>query len=404
MGGIFAKSSNMNGNRMGTMEEKDTMYEKQLVLMPHLPEEIIIQILSRLSPRYLLKFRCVSKPWSVLFNNPKLVDMIKNHFIIMVRYGKDMYSIDNESLSTSSSLLDDIDSRIEKIHCPVVDNYFMINFVACCNGLFCIRTAKCHDFSLWNPSNGDYKRIPSAPDQFQVDKHSMSTLIGCGLGYDSESDDYKFVCIISNLTLNQSEAKIYSLRSNLWKPIQQISYVLSPQTHKYGVFCNGALHWLSSSSPTALIALHMTDELIRVISPPENPNFEHIGDTACIDVLDGCLGMLYCNVDLGFEVWLMKDYGKKESWTKFYSISKLAISLEMGRFGRLRRIKCLKTGEILLEIYHHSIIGGTREALVLYDPKNETSKFLKHDKDKWSSSSLSFHSYVKSSVSVSTKH
>ncbi|XP_026420483.1 F-box protein At4g22390-like [Papaver somniferum] len=309
MGGIFAKSSNMNGNRMGTMEEKETMNEKQLVLMPHLPEEIIIQILSRLSPRYLLKFR----------------------------YGKDMYSIDNESLSTSSSLLDDIDSR-------------------------------------------------------------------CGLGYDSVSDDYKFVCIISNLTLNQSEAKIYSLRSNLWKPIQQISYVLSPQSHKYGVFCNGALHWLSSSLPKALIALHMTEELIRVISPPENPNFEHIGDTACIDVLDGCLGMLYCNVDLGFEVWLMKDYGKKESWTKFYSISKLAISLEMGRFGRLRRIKCLKTGEILLEIYHHSMNGGTREALVLNDPKNETSKFLKHDKDKLSSSSLSFHSYVKSSVSVSTKH
>ncbi|XP_026416264.1 F-box/kelch-repeat protein At3g06240-like [Papaver somniferum] len=389
MGGVSSKS------KMGSMDEEENTNEKRC---PHLPAEIIIEILFRLPHRSLLKFRCVSKLWSVLFNSPKLIDTIQHNFSIMDRIRNDMYCIDNGSLS-ASSLLDGIDSRIQKIHCPVVDDHFRISFMASCNGLFCIRTTKRHDCSLWDPSRGDYERIPPPPpDPFPVDKflyRSGSTFvaIGYGFGYDSKSDDYKFVRFTSYLNLNLSEAEIYSLRSNSWKRIQHISYLLSPQTYKYGVFYNGSLHWQSSSSPKALIALHMTDEFIRGISPPENPDFEKFCNTEYIDVLNGCLSMLYSNVDLGYEVWSMKDYGNKESWIKIYSISKLSIPLETGWFGRLRRIACLKSGEILLEVFHLGMNRTTTEALVLYDMKNETSRFLKYHKD--TITSLSFHSYVK---------
>ncbi|XP_026399222.1 uncharacterized protein LOC113295081 [Papaver somniferum] len=313
-------------------------------LMPQLPEAIITDIHSRLPPTSLIKFRCVSKPWSILFDNPKLIDMIKFNFSIMIVYDNNMYSIDNKSLS-SSILRDRID------HCPDdddenEDDYSRIGLL---DGVD--EDDLSSNFSLWNPSTGDYKVIPSPPDDqtkgYNNSRRGLSTLIAYGFGYDSKSDDYKF----------------------------------------------------SSSSSEDLIALHMTDELVRGIQQPKT-NFKKCGYTTCIDVVDGCLSMLYSNVNLGFQVWLMEDYGKKESWTKLYNISKLT-SPEMGRSGCLRRIKCLKSGDSLLEVGYNRH-GPNRKALLLYDPKKKMSTTLVEDEDEYTSNSLSFHSYVKSSVSVSS--
>ncbi|KAI3938548.1 hypothetical protein MKW98_016053 [Papaver atlanticum] len=94
------------------------------------------------------------------------------------------------SQSLSSSSLD----GMEKIHCPDVEygRYLITSFVGCCNGLLCIHIDDMGiDFSLWNPSTGDCKRIPSPPDQFDFDfsLHSYLPVIGYGFGYDSNSDD-----------------------------------------------------------------------------------------------------------------------------------------------------------------------------------------------------------------------
>ncbi|XP_026420419.1 F-box/kelch-repeat protein At3g06240-like [Papaver somniferum] len=396
-------------------------------LMPYFPEEIIKEIHSRLPPKSLLKFRCVSKLWSVLYNNPKLIEMMQINFNIMIVYDDNMYHTDSESLSSlldgmerihcpdpefeygnnrSSSLLD----GMEQIHCPDPDfeyGYSITGFVGCCNGLFCllIHNRGGIDYCLWNPSTGDCKRIPSPPDQFDYSLHGYSAIKGYGFGYDSKSDDYKFVCITTDFNCNLSAVQIYSLKSDSWKQVKRnlnIPWLLPLRTDlQYAVFCNGALHWQTSSSSKELIALGMTDELIGGISPPENSNFdEDPDDTTRIGMLDGCLSMLYSSTTLGIEVWLMKDYGEKESWTKIYSIPKLT-SLD-GRVSRhlcLRRIKCLKSGEMLLEV-SYQWFAPYRKALVLYDPKNETSETLMEDEDEYYSNLLSFHSYVKSSVSV----
>ncbi|XP_026445948.1 F-box/kelch-repeat protein At3g06240-like [Papaver somniferum] len=187
----------------------------------------------------------------------------------MLISGYDMYSVDKESLSSS------LPSSIDRIHRPLVGIFRRISVVGCCNGLFCIRDTGHHDFSLWNPSTGDCKRVPSPPgDQFQVGyPWNGHEGMGYGFGYDSKTDDYKLVCFISYFNLKQSEDKIYSLRSDSWeqfKRTQDIPWLLSSRSPRYGVFHNGALHWQSSSSSKALIALnmsHMTDELTRGISP-----------------------------------------------------------------------------------------------------------------------------------------
>lgn len=40
-----------------------------------------------------------------------------------------------------------------------------------------------------------------------------------------------------------------------------------------------------------------------------------------IGVLDGCLCVFAGVQDVGIDVWVMKEYGTKESWKKVFSIS-----------------------------------------------------------------------------------
>lgn len=105
------------------------------------------------------------------------------------------------------------------------------------------------------------------------------------------------------------------------------------KSQEYGVFCNGALHSFALSksgrssstskvvvTPEVLVALDITDEITREILQPDdsevvNYTYRHIG------VLDGCLCVLLGNPVIGFEIWVIKDYLKRESWSKRYTIS-----------------------------------------------------------------------------------
>ncbi|CAK9142904.1 unnamed protein product [Ilex paraguariensis] len=45
----------------------------------NLPQDLIVEILSRLPVKSLLRFKSVSKPWLALINNPKLISLHLSH-------------------------------------------------------------------------------------------------------------------------------------------------------------------------------------------------------------------------------------------------------------------------------------------------------------------------------------
>ncbi|XP_026411132.1 F-box protein At4g22390-like [Papaver somniferum] len=198
------------------------------------------------------------------------------------------------------------------------------------------------------------------------------------------TNDYKFVAITKS---NRPGSRVdkYSLGSNLWSKPLYIPFEL----HTYaapGVFFNGSLHWFAYSG--VLIALNIGDGSVLEISQPESLDV----NDKYVDVFGGCLGMLGSTKTDDFEVWMMKDYGVRESWVKMHKISRLKC---------LRRIVCSENGQVLLGIQHDS----GEKTLVVHDLKNERCKTLNLDRfdlENVSYEALFLNIYVNISVSLNS--
>ncbi|GLT54807.1 hypothetical protein SLA2020_279740 [Shorea laevis] len=114
------------------------------------------------------------------------------------------------------------------------------------------------------------------------------------------------------------------------------------------VFVSGALHWSANTPPrqgafrNVIVSFNMKDEAFGEVGMPKSlQGLEGLNVTVAL--LDGLLALVHRNED-GYEashdVWVMKEYGVAESWTKLFDV----------RIGALDRvIGFTKSGEVLLE-------------------------------------------------------
>ncbi|KAK9130526.1 hypothetical protein Sjap_011013 [Stephania japonica] len=327
--------------------------------------EIIDGILSRLPVKSLMRFRCVSKSWLEVIDGP---DFIKTHLKqahlsddvkIMLNTDDYIYSID----IVNGNLVVDLQRPRETL-------FWSADEILCsCNGLLLVMLGDVFTF-IWNPSNGEYERLPDTPPT----EFSGSYLcMAYGFGYDSITNDYKVVEVHSrdynhdnddevdgvdfDNIIRHSEAKVYSLALNSWKIIPNFPYECIDRT---GNLLNGAVHWEAIRSNTLdksrlIISFDIGNEEFQEVPLPEFKDGKELGG---VSVLAGSLCILcFCTLDL--EVWAMRHYGVRESWTKFFTIGQPVYNYHTGYTNPL----CVfKNGEILLDK------GGN--CLILYDPKD----------------------------------
>lgn len=178
-----------------------------------------------------------------------------------------------------------------------------------CNGLVCLRSNDGNDrfmMNLWNPRIQKLKQLP---------KLMESVFSAFGFAYDSQNNDYKIIRIAFDP--NRFEAAIYSLSTNSWRKLEQPTrdksiYLKIVYMDGKHLFFNGALHWISAIldngvlSPI-IVAFDVNEERFRVILFP--------GITKNCGFLIDYKGSLAMR---GFasELWVMKEYGVVESWTK----------------------------------------------------------------------------------------
>ncbi|OVA20844.1 F-box associated domain [Macleaya cordata] len=183
----------------------------------------------------------------------------------------------------------------------------------------------------------------------------------------------KLVRIVGSDSVDKSEVRVHKLGSNSWKRIKFIPYNFFTYGGVIGVLVNGALHWIASrhvegsEASKVIVSFDIGDEIFHELPLPNG-----LDDKMEINVgvLGGGLCLLGNLYKVCVDVWVMKDYGVIESWTKLFTIPHHRTCIHY-----LRPIQSFKYGEILFEV---RLLKKGNIALVSYDPnRDEIVKILK---------------------------
>ncbi|OMO90428.1 hypothetical protein COLO4_19182 [Corchorus olitorius] len=325
-----------------------------------LPQELFLDILFRLPIEDLVRCTAVCKPWNSSIKNPTFISTHLEKAI-----SSNNSSTDNRRLlfrlCTTQPKPNPIDksdvayvehyslrfdnknvAEYKQLHFPAnkfrsVDGCFRI--AGSYNGLVCLvddMTCYADHFILWNPTI--QKAVRTARPTVNYFSHGPFEAFH-GFGFDSETNDYKLLRYV-HLDHNRKfevivEAEVYSLNSNSWKVITDItpSYgICSPFRKIYGnSFVNGAIHLLAydrkegygymARHRNLILAYDVSREVFREMELPDyfSDEYVRLNDTEILKYGESSIAVMTDDSERReIYLWVMKEYGEASSWTKVW--------------------------------------------------------------------------------------
>ena len=224
--------------------------------------------------------------------------------------------------------------------------------VGSCNGLMCLFGVDDYTLFIYNPSTRTTNILPPS-------KQGAGWLgVFYGFGYDETTHDYKVVKIWRYdrpWPYSVWDTMIYSLKAGSWKEIDCFPSV-NPAND--GKFLNGALHWVTgdaSSGSEDIVDLDLGKETYGEVLQPE---YNEGSKRLTLGILGECLCVL-CNYyeNLVVDVWVMKVYGVKDSWTKLASISHLKDQFSFRSYIPFHVPLCISNdGKLLLQFWTKLVV------------------------------------------------
>ncbi|KAH8484040.1 hypothetical protein H0E87_028455 [Populus deltoides] len=305
--------------------------------MSKLPQEIIVDILTYLPAKSLIKFKCVCRSWRSLISDPQFAKLhlkrahedenINRQRLLIA--ADPLYSVDFEAASDG-----DHGNTLVKLSYPNAESHndsFAVGlFLGSCDGIVCILN-EVDSVVLWNPSTRESKKL-SGP------RSSLHKDFSTGLGYDSSTDDYKMVIASSATASTRSDqimVEVFTLKTNTWRTVQG--------------------------------SLPEKEKFMEAVPLPNHFS------TAVLSISGNCLCVFGELQPYGsyFEAWLASEYGVKTTWRRLFAVpvDKLCLDCYSSEMW------LTKKGEVLLDNH------GNPGILTLYHPVEDAKKFLKVEND-----------------------
>ncbi|CAH9120403.1 unnamed protein product [Cuscuta epithymum] len=293
--------------------------------MSDIPLEVVADFLSRVPAMSLLRFRCVSKQWRSIIDSPEFIKMHLNRTLYtksdrkLILRSCYLYSADFDGLDNTNV------AHYVKLEHPCKPREVGTVFVGSCHGLLCLDGGvedKC--ILLWNPTTRKHFRLPPSKFERPMESFCKRTMV-FGFGYDKASDDYKVLRILQSYYMD-SEVQVFSMKSKAWRTIANFPYYLKYQSAP-GVLVSGSLHWVVTKDPDTFMvnligAFDLETEEYRLVPQPDYPKKKSKNFHLNVVVLDGSLCGLCNYYDHEYvDVWVMKKYRVKESWTKLFKVA-----------------------------------------------------------------------------------
>ncbi|AES68586.1 F-box protein interaction domain protein [Medicago truncatula] len=284
--------------------------------LPTLPFDLIVEILGRLPVKLLLQLRCLCKSWNYLISHSKFA---KKHLSLSTTHHlyKVSYSYTLSKCVLTCHPLDYVSTNVTTMVTQYTGpfNYYVEDYyiVGSCNGIICIAGYNKPSVILWNPSIRKFKEL--------------------------SIQEFPFGGV----------------------PVEQS-----------GHFVSGKINWLASKhwlreSPCFIVSLDLGNESYQEILQPE---YEEVNEDnyLTLGVLSDCLSIIS-----GHVVWIMKEYGNKESWTKLFTVSYMP---DPSKYYIFTKALCI------FDNHRQVLLESTRDwgtnwdtKLIIYNSRNSTFRF-----------------------------
>ncbi|XP_074312675.1 F-box/kelch-repeat protein At3g23880-like [Silene latifolia] len=301
-----------------------------------LPQHLIVEhILPRIPVKPLFRFKIVCKFWNSIISSyefaqthlkfsslcPQFVVLNQDH-----RVNENYYSFDFKLFLLP---FDRNDCVGELVRLDFDQNWVftVIDIVGSCNGLLCFYLeveSRYSSFIVWNPVTRQCReiKVPVGED----------LCLDYGFGYVSLIDDYKIVAQFSQRKLGGGYLYVFSLRTGEWKSIDKFDDVI--------IVINDTFNWLRKSmndwqNPKCILGFDLVDDKLKEI--PWISCFNQY-KRGYFFGMKGCVSF-YCEGDQGSDVWVLNQYGDKNSWKKLFSVN----------LGEMSFLNFTETGKCLVE-------------------------------------------------------
>nr|GLL31800.1 F-box/kelch-repeat protein At3g23880-like [Ipomoea trifida] len=182
-----------------------------------------------------------------------------------------------------------------------------------CNGLVLFSMGK--HILLWNPSTRCCTKVLELP---RLSRTFPDDVVS-GLCYVSSSGDYKVVLLFC--VGFDDNVMVASLKNKEWR---KVAYPYREYSSRMGVNFRNTLHWRAISwtrRPHTIIYFKAESDEFKELPTLESHTYLERSFILGLGIIDGCLCMV-CGgneAEEKLQVWVMKEYGVKESWDNHFS-------------------------------------------------------------------------------------
>ncbi|KAK9946605.1 hypothetical protein M0R45_012061 [Rubus argutus] len=253
----------------------------------HLPGDLVLDILSRLSAKTVFNCRCVSKFWLFIISDPYFVRLHRSRSPVGILYQLRTRTNLNRNISRSLHFaqVDQCASRsdllVEKMTFTpknsLPDSVSVL--INSCNGLVCLSGCGSKlDGSLYvcNPISSEYITIPPANNGKQPGAF-------VGLGFSVATNEYKLMDTFHPKPgSHYLEAMIYTIGTGVWRSIGNAP--ANNDVSPFNSLLHGALHWLPEGfdGSQCIQSFNFETEQFRPLPLPSEDRLKYYSKHDCL--------------------------------------------------------------------------------------------------------------------------
>ncbi|CAL8126070.1 unnamed protein product [Prunus armeniaca] len=326
------------------------------------PQEIIQEILLRLPVKSVIKCTSVCKTWRSMIINQSFIHTHLNPTVHVNNLNASHLFLIHRVAGRRSltmfhkALVDDVLEEVYSLHYDnkAFDEYSKIEFPIAPKQ------------ELYNPHlrvvGTSIRKLVTLPYPGVTYMTHGGYNASIGFGFDANTNDYKVVRLVTLLDMADDRttvAEVYSIATGSWTSLDFVYPSCILRGRESQAFVNGTLHWpvlrrTDYGNEYFILTFDVSSKLFCEMPVPRSLIWDFKLELQLSVSGDGKSISLFLMDNKGedrfLDIWVMKEYGIKESWTKLITLG------PQGPERLIPRALCFrKSGEVLL------MLCGARE-------------------------------------------